>query len=274
VAQVRYLYGTLARRTGQHAAALAHFRAALALYRQIDARPDMARCLAGIGRVALAQPDLDLAAASLAESLQLSLAAGQRLAISRGIEAFAALAVMTGELATAARLAGAARALRTAGWPGAGQPPARRPPDALLEAPRQRLGQAAVDALVTEGARLSTHEALALALGLHVPGDPRPAAGPVPEPGPGTGPGTGPAAPVPAGPRPAAPASPPLTSRELQIAGLVAQGLSNRGIATELTISPATAARHVANIFAKLGFTSRAQVAAWVAQRYGGRAPG
>jgi DNA-binding CsgD family transcriptional regulator len=32
-------------------------------------------------------------------------------------------------------------------------------------------------------------------------------------------------------------------------------------------ISPATAARHVANIFSKLGFSSRAQVAAWAVQR-------
>ena len=67
-----------------------------------------------------------------------------------------------------------------------------------------------------------------------------------------------------------------LTGRELQIAELVARGLSNRGIAAELTISPATAARHVANIFGKLGFTSRAQVAAWTAERESRRrsAPG
>ena len=57
-----------------------------------------------------------------------------------------------------------------------------------------------------------------------------------------------------------------LTARELEIAGLIARGLSNRGIADELVISPATAARHVANIFTKLGFTSRAQLAAWAAQ--------
>ena len=54
------------------------------------------------------------------------------------------------------------------------------------------------------------------------------------------------------------------------VAGLIARGLSNRGIAAELTISPATAARHVANIFGKLGFTSRAQVAAWVSGRDAG----
>jgi DNA-binding NarL/FixJ family response regulator len=58
-----------------------------------------------------------------------------------------------------------------------------------------------------------------------------------------------------------------LTVREMEIARLIARGLSNRGIAAELTISPATAARHVANIFGKLGFTSRAQVAAWTVER-------
>jgi DNA-binding CsgD family transcriptional regulator len=34
-----------------------------------------------------------------------------------------------------------------------------------------------------------------------------------------------------------------------------------------LVISPATVARHVANIMAKLGFRSRAQIAAWTANR-------
>jgi DNA-binding NarL/FixJ family response regulator len=54
-----------------------------------------------------------------------------------------------------------------------------------------------------------------------------------------------------------------LTPREHEIVPLIAQGLSNKEIADELVISPATAARHVANIFTKLGFTSRAQVASW-----------
>ena len=42
---------------------------------------------------------------------------------------------------------------------------------------------------------------------------------------------------------------------------------SNKAIADELFISPATAARHVANILAKLGFSSRAQIAAWAADK-------
>ncbi len=54
-----------------------------------------------------------------------------------------------------------------------------------------------------------------------------------------------------------------LTAREREIVALIAGGRSNKAIAQELYISPATAARHVANILGKLGFSSRAQVAAW-----------
>jgi len=63
-----------------------------------------------------------------------------------------------------------------------------------------------------------------------------------------------------------------LTARELEVLRLVARGLSNRAIADELTISPATAARHVANILLKLGFSSRAQVAAWASRPAGASA--
>lgn len=54
-----------------------------------------------------------------------------------------------------------------------------------------------------------------------------------------------------------------LSRREREVAILVARGLSNRQVAAELSISPATVERHVANVLGKLGFHSRAQVAAW-----------
>jgi non-specific serine/threonine protein kinase len=57
----------------------------------------------------------------------------------------------------------------------------------------------------------------------------------------------------------------PLTPRELQVARLIAGGRSNREIAAELVISQRTAENHVEHILTKLGFTSRAQVAAWAA---------
>ena len=59
----------------------------------------------------------------------------------------------------------------------------------------------------------------------------------------------------------------PLSERELEVAGLIAQGLSNRNIARRLIIADATAVRHVANILNKLDFRSRAQIAVWAVQK-------
>jgi predicted ATPase/DNA-binding CsgD family transcriptional regulator len=61
--------------------------------------------------------------------------------------------------------------------------------------------------------------------------------------------------------------SEPLTKRELEVAALIETGLSNREIAERLVISKRTADGHVERILAKLGFSSRAQVAAWMARR-------
>ena len=58
-----------------------------------------------------------------------------------------------------------------------------------------------------------------------------------------------------------------LTKREQEIAGLVAQGLSNREIAERLVLAKRTVDSHIEHIFNKLGFTSRAQIATWVTQR-------
>ncbi|MFE3959294.1 response regulator transcription factor [Nocardia sp. NPDC059091] len=63
-----------------------------------------------------------------------------------------------------------------------------------------------------------------------------------------------------------------LTKREQQVADLVAEGLTNRAIASRLLISQRTAQGHVEHILAKLGFNSRAQIASWVAT-YSGSAP-
>jgi non-specific serine/threonine protein kinase len=60
-----------------------------------------------------------------------------------------------------------------------------------------------------------------------------------------------------------------LTSREEEVAGLLAQGLSNKAIAKSLVIAQRTAETHVANVLIKLGLTSRSQVAAWVAEQRG-----
>jgi DNA-binding NarL/FixJ family response regulator len=65
---------------------------------------------------------------------------------------------------------------------------------------------------------------------------------------------------------PGSPASPPpdgLTRRELEVLALVAEGLSNREIASQLFLSEATVKTHVNRIFAKTGSRDRAQAVAY-----------
>ena len=59
-----------------------------------------------------------------------------------------------------------------------------------------------------------------------------------------------------------------LTDREREVLRLLARGLSNREIGTELFITPKTASVHVSNILAKLGAASRTEAAA-IAHREG-----
>lgn len=57
-----------------------------------------------------------------------------------------------------------------------------------------------------------------------------------------------------------------LTKRESEVAALVAQGMTNKAIAAKLFISQRTVHGHVEHILSKLAFTSRTQIAAWVAR--------
>ncbi|MEC4569967.1 response regulator transcription factor [Streptomyces virginiae] len=59
------------------------------------------------------------------------------------------------------------------------------------------------------------------------------------------------------------PAAHPLTERELDIVRLVARGLTNAEIGTELFITAGTAKTHIANVQAKTGARNRVGIAAW-----------
>jgi non-specific serine/threonine protein kinase len=103
---------------------------------------------------------------------------------------------------------------------------------------RAVLGVVGLEQALRDGARLSLDEAMACALER---GDQ-----PVPR---------------------AATARPLLTAREREVAELVARGLSNPQIASELVIGERTVQTHVGNILSKLDLSSRAQVAPWVTER-------
>jgi len=241
--------GDLARLRGHPGEAHSRYVEALPILQQVGARPEIARCLAGLGRVALELGVTGQARQHLAGSLQLSQDTGSRIGVARGLEAFAALANREHRPELAVQLAAAASALREA----AGLPPL---PGARAErylAPARRLGEATVARLWARGLALSSEQAVALALDAD-----RPAAA--------ADDGGRTLSVVEAYEVAAAPPS-SLTPREHQIAALIATGHSNKAIAEELSISPTTAARHVANILAKLGFRSRTQIAAWVADR-------
>ncbi len=276
VANVLYGLGQLARTHGDNAAALRYFADALAIYRQIDAKPEMARCLGGIGLVAMsgpeqAGPDLVMARTALAESVRLNLATGQRLGIARGLGALATLWGMSGETERAIRVAGAARALFVAVGVQPGASAVRRLDELISSA---SIGPEKAAVLAAEGSKMSLNDAVRIAtitLAEPSPAGHGRAVRAAPEPGQaeaGRAPAAGQREPDGQGAGgPGWPAS--LTDREQEVALLISGGLSNKEIAERLSITPATAARHIANIFVKLGVTSRAQLTAWVVRTSG-----
>ncbi|TMR25473.1 hypothetical protein ETD86_01085 [Nonomuraea turkmeniaca] len=231
--------GAVAEADGDLEAAMAHHTAALPLLEDMDNRVELARCHAKIGRVAAGLRDYAAARRHLAAGLALSRQSGQRRGIVRALMALADLAQAQDDLEGAVLAAAAGTALRESigqyGTPGRVQQ--------LLAPARARLGEGRVALLWARGMDGSPEEVAARVLDSDL----------------AAAPPFGP--PAPAGSRYGG-----LTCREQEIAGLLTRGLSNRVIALELVISPATVAKHVANIMEKLGFTSRAQIAVWAAE--------
>ena len=193
-----------------------------------------------LGAAAWRRGDLDRATGLHQQSLRLR--RNDRMGSTWCVEALAWIAASGRQYERAAVLLGAAAGL----WQSMGttldgnQPMAGHQRDCERQA-RQALGEAAFQAACHRGLELPAADVLACALQ-------QPPEKPAEKP-----------------PAPAVSDGPPLTPRELQVARLIAGGRSNKEIAAELVISQRTAEGHVERILAKLGFTSRAQVAAWVA---------
>lgn len=193
-----------------------------------------------LGWLALKQGSLATARDRFRESLLASQKAGVMIGFAPAFLLLAFQAAAESRPARALRLAGAAdRACKAVGAVEELYTSCLAETDYWLEPAHAALGERAAAAAWAEGEAMTPEQAFA-----HVLSDDEPALDVTPT---------------------TAPPGSPLTSREQEVAALIARRLSNRQIADELFISEATAKRHVENILGKLGLASRAQVAGWLA---------
>ena len=233
------LSGQLALSRGDVARARSLLQESVALSREMGLRWHAARSLLALARVEAAQGDSTTARALYEESLTLCREVGYTLGIALALEGLAGVVAAQGEPAWAARLWGAAEALREAR--GIPLPPVYRAGyEHWVAAARARLGELAFAAAWSEGRTMSFEQALAAQGTAEIA-----ATLPMPPP-------SAPQAQLP----PLSPAG--LTPRELEVLRLLAQGLTSAQIAEQLVIGQVTVNSHVRSIYSKLGLTSRA----------------
>jgi predicted ATPase/DNA-binding CsgD family transcriptional regulator len=192
--------------------------------------------LRNLAAIALTNGDLDEANAGASEALRVARQIDDRIAEFYVLAALSWRAASSGQARLAARLLGAAQTI------GAGAGAKIVGPHAPFqtqarESAMRALGGAKFEAEFEAGKRLDRQAAVRLALGESEQSEAAAFSG------------------TDAG---------PLAKREVEVAGLVAEGLSNKQIAARLFISERTVATHVGHILNKLGFNSRAQIAGWI----------
>jgi non-specific serine/threonine protein kinase len=226
---------------GNGAESAARHRECIARADELGERHMKALAVAGLGEQELASGHLEEATVLFREAIVLKREMGDRMGLAVGLDSLGRVATLQSRGERAALLLGAAEGIwDVVGMSETGNPFAFAPTrsDGLQQA-RTLLGKQRFRELFRRGSQLSLDDAVQFAL----------------EAKPGVDP-------------PPAPVEPsPLTRRELEVADLVADGLSNPDIAARLVISVRTAQGHVENILRKLGFSSRSLIAAWVTQR-------
>jgi non-specific serine/threonine protein kinase len=204
-----------------------------------------AYALWALGLLALRQDDLDRAAGLQHEALRLRRGLKELTGTGWSLESLSWVEAAAAQPERAAALLGAADRL----WEIIGRPVQAYQHlvpyhDACEQTARQALGDEKFQAAWLRGRGLSTDDAIAFAL------DEKPRA---------------------VSARAAGGAA--LTRREREVAGLVAEGLTNKEIAARLVIAQRTAEGHVERILVKLGFSSRAQLASWFATQSSAQDP-
>jgi non-specific serine/threonine protein kinase len=229
----------LALERGDDGGAEALLRESMRLFESIDYDWAIAVCAGVLASVTVRRSgpqDVDEAATLLGRALNLHESVGDRRGFAQSLEALAEVALARGSAATAARLLGASTFRRDQVEATPTEAEGRRLAD--LEARlRRSLGAAAADHERHAGRTMPAAAVRELAGRLTAVGTPESAD--VVE----------------------------LTSRQLEVAALVAAGRTNRQIGMELGISEKTTEVHVHNLMSRLEVPSRAGVAAWAAAR-------
>ena len=201
------------------------------LFREREYKGRFEFILNNLGWAVLLGGDPERARTSFAESLTLCIELGDRLIASDSLQGMACLCAAEGTFERAARLFGAAEALREA-VAFQIEPEEEALSEPYLTMARSRLDVASWEVAFAEGRAMGLEEAIEYALSAEKPS----------------------ATPPPSTPeRPAG-----LTSREVEVLGLVATGLTSAQVATQLFLSTRTVDTHLTSIYHKLGVTSRA----------------
>jgi non-specific serine/threonine protein kinase len=237
--------GQLARLRGDASGAVAWYEAALHMAEALGEDHFAATVMCGLGMTMLDLGDRARSVALLQQALSIARDRANQWVVSECLEGLARVALAAAQTTRAARLVGAAAALRD-------EIVMLQSPieiayfESFLNVLRDDLGGERFAAAWADGQSLSREAAIVEALALQpAPTEPSP----------------------PSASRPPA-AAPGLTARELEVLRWLAAGESNREIGDHLFISPTTVARHVANIYGKLGVDSRAKATAY-AHRHG-----
>ncbi len=256
IASVLLYQGMTAHYQGDGSRAAALLLESLTLLQAAEDAVGTAQALLGLGLVARQQNDLVRAQASFQEALQIAQEQGARLEVAQCLEGMAGLACQQRRGQRAAQLFGAAEGLRD--LIGTELPHGHRADHVRdTEVLRSQMTVQEFAKRWSAGRELTLEQAVAYALEEEKEsiGTER----------------------VPAGALTALQMAKHryggLTAREREVAALVTQGLSNSDIGAQLFVTVRTVEAHITHILRKLGFSSRAQIAAWAIDRGLAEAP-
>jgi predicted ATPase/DNA-binding CsgD family transcriptional regulator len=212
---------------------------AVALFRERGYKANLEYALVNLGGAALLRGDHERARSYYEESLTLCKELGERLTASDCLEGLACIFAAEEASEQAARLFGAALALREAiGYQNTLEEDAWREP--YVATARSLAGEDSWEEALAQGRAMSMEEAIEYALSAEVPS------------------ATTPSSTTSHSSLSSAPEHPAgLTSREVEVLGLVATGMTNAQVAQRLFLSPRTVHRHLNSIYHKLGVRSR-----------------